>query len=162
MLLTFLTGLPLAVPAHAAVPDSTPRAATALRIPPCNTTLKEQDDVSPTSPVSYLTSFPASSTWGPSDPAGRCYLKRGMSGSAVVVLQYAMKSCYNETALAVDGSFGPATEAALRRTQSKMGITVDGSYGPQTGSHLSWLSQVMPQGSWICRALVDPQYLFYG
>ncbi len=136
-------------------------ARAALPIPACDTTYQEHDDPSPTSPVYYLTSFPANSTWGPRDPSGRCYLKRGMKGAAVTVLQNAMKSCYGESSLSLDGSFGPATQAALRRTQAKLGISADGSYGPQTGSHMQWLTQVMPNGTWACRAFHDPEYLFY-
>lgn len=50
-------------------------------------------------------------------------LKRGSTGSAVKELQKKLK-------VAVDGIFGPATEAALIAWQKKNGLQADGIYGP--------------------------------
>ena len=50
-------------------------------------------------------------------------------GSAVERLQSALK-------LAVDGNFGPETEAAIRRLQERHGLAVDGVAGPETWSVL--------------------------
>ncbi len=50
-------------------------------------------------------------------------------GGAVQRLQSALK-------LAVDGNFGPETEAAVRRLQERHGLTVDGVVGPETWSVL--------------------------
>lgn len=70
-------------------------------------------------------------------PHGRCFLNQGSTGVAVKALQTALNKCYGES-LAVDGSFGPATRAALVRAQKKLGIAQDGSYGPQTASSMKW------------------------
>lgn len=57
-------------------------------------------------------------------------LQQGHSGQAVRSLQVLL----NERAagLAVDGSFGPATEAAVRNFQTVLHLTVDGIVGTQT------------------------------
>ena len=62
-------------------------------------------------------------------------LRRGSKGEDVSVLQTALNQ-YGY-GLAVDGSFGPATQAAVRDYQSKNGLTVDGVVGTQTWGHLS-------------------------
>lgn len=60
-----------------------------------------------------------------------CYMKPGVTGDGVRVLQRALRNCYGEN-ITVDGSFGPATGSALRRVQSRLGIASDGLYGNQT------------------------------
>lgn len=56
-----------------------------------------------------------------------CYYRKGnvMKGDAVEVIQ-SVVNCD------IDGSFGPATDAAVKSFQKANGLTVDGSVGPQT------------------------------
>ena len=64
-------------------------------------------------------------------------LKKGARGNAVKALQALLigygYSCGNS---GVDGSFGAATDVALRRYQKDKKLTVDGSCGPKTWSKL--------------------------
>ena len=55
----------------------------------------------------------------------RNLLKRGDSGEDVKLLQKAL-------GLKADGSFGPATEAAVKNFQGSHGLTIDGLVGPST------------------------------
>lgn len=57
-------------------------------------------------------------------------LKRGRKGEEVKALQAHLVGYGYD--LAVDGSFGSATEAAVKAYQKEQGLTVDGSVGPQT------------------------------
>jgi zinc D-Ala-D-Ala carboxypeptidase len=74
--------------------------------------------------------------------ADACYtwgrtLRRGMSGGDVTKLQIRIAGYPGSGGvLAIDGAFGPGTEAALRRFQSAYGLGVDGIAGPQTYSKL--------------------------
>lgn len=61
-------------------------------------------------------------------------LRRGDSSETVRALQALLKG-YGDS-LDVDGIFGPATEAAVRRYQSKQGLGVDGIVGPESWSAL--------------------------
>ncbi|WP_026455594.1 M15 family metallopeptidase [Saccharomonospora iraqiensis] len=70
--------------------------------------------------------------------ADSCYtwnrtLQRGASGSDVAQLQIRVAGwvSHGET-LAIDGQYGPATEAAVQRFQSGYGLAADGVAGPQT------------------------------
>lgn len=68
-----------------------------------------------------------------------CHLQRGYANAAVWQLQYNITWCYRGRGeavlnIAVDGQFGPKTQAALRRVQEIEKIKVDGVYGPQTRS----------------------------
>ncbi len=80
--------------------------------------------------VNLMTATPASAdgcyTWGRT-------LSRGTSGSDVTQLQIRVAGwvAYGEN-LALDGSFGPATEAAVKRFQSAYGLSADGIAGPNT------------------------------
>jgi peptidoglycan hydrolase-like protein with peptidoglycan-binding domain len=67
----------------------------------------------------------AEPTTGQSRPAATG--SEGSGAGAVRRLQSALR-------LAVDGEFGPATEAAVRRLQARHGLTVDGVVGPATWS----------------------------
>ena len=64
-------------------------------------------------------------------------LKKGARGNAVKALQALLigygYACGNS---GVDGSFGAATDAALRRYQKDKKLTVDGSCGPKTWNKL--------------------------
>ncbi|MGH3729902.1 MAG: D-Ala-D-Ala carboxypeptidase family metallohydrolase [Micromonosporaceae bacterium] len=80
--------------------------------------------------VNVITATPAA--------ADGCYtwsrtLKRGMSGGDVTQLQIRVAGwvSYGEN-LALDGSFGPATENAVKRFQSGYGLAADGIAGPNT------------------------------
>ena len=60
-------------------------------------------------------------------------IKRGDKGNGVKAVQYALKQLgYDIGSSGVDGSFGPATEKAVKRFQSAMGLTSDGKVGPKT------------------------------
>lgn len=59
-------------------------------------------------------------------------LKRGSTGQEVVKLQYILNELLG-CGLIIDGKYGPATEAAVKRYQStRVGLAVDGKYGPAT------------------------------
>ena len=67
-----------------------------------------------------------------------CWMARGSSSAGVSALQKTLIECYDQR-IAVDGSFGPATQQALKNAQAATNrsagrtvITVDGSYGPQS------------------------------
>jgi peptidoglycan hydrolase-like protein with peptidoglycan-binding domain len=74
-------------------------------------------------------------TWQalPADP-NTPLLRRGASGSVVSALQKGLKK-YSTPATdpgAVDGDFGPKTEAAVRAYQQDRGVQADGIVGEQT------------------------------
>jgi zinc D-Ala-D-Ala carboxypeptidase len=78
----------------------------------------------------------------PAARADACYtwartLRRGMSGGDVTRLQIRIAGYPGfGNVLAIDGAFGPATEAALRRFQSAYGLASDGVAGLTTYSKL--------------------------
>ena len=57
-------------------------------------------------------------------------IKKGAKGDNVRLLQKNLN--YFGCGLKEDGSFGPASVAALKAWQTKYGLTVDGSYGPKS------------------------------
>lgn len=61
-------------------------------------------------------------------------LKRGARGATVAALQALLTG--RGHSLTADGSFGPATEAAVKEFQAANGLTVDGSVGRKTWSAL--------------------------
>lgn len=68
-------------------------------------------------------------------------LKKGAKGEQVKALQalligYGYKMQSNGKTYGVDGSFGNATEQAVRAYQKAMGLEIDGSVGPATWSRL--------------------------
>ncbi|MBN2358340.1 MAG: peptidoglycan-binding protein [Deltaproteobacteria bacterium] len=66
--------------------------------------------------------------------AGRQLLRRGDRGAAVRELQRLLNQ--HGAHLAVDGDFGPRTEAAVRGFQRSHGLEVDGIVGPRTANKL--------------------------
>jgi peptidoglycan hydrolase-like protein with peptidoglycan-binding domain len=76
-------------------------------------------------------------TWGalPADP-NTPQLAIGDTGSAVSALQQGLTTYSTEDAAvnpgAIDGEFGPMTEAAVRAYQADRGVGVDGIVGDQT------------------------------
>lgn len=60
-------------------------------------------------------------------------LRHGSTGALVGTLQHNLNAVMH-SGLAVDGDFGPATEAALRAFQAHFGLVVDGEYGPQSAA----------------------------
>ncbi|MGV2620146.1 UNVERIFIED_CONTAM: N-acetylmuramoyl-L-alanine amidase [Halobacillus marinus] len=61
------------------------------------------------------------------------YLSLGDTGEAVRVLQRnLLKLGYSMGGYGADGSFGPATETAVKAFQRDQGLRVDGYYGPNT------------------------------
>jgi zinc D-Ala-D-Ala carboxypeptidase len=78
----------------------------------------------------------------PAAHADACYtwnrtLRRGMSGSDVRQLQIRVAGYPGfGNVLSIDGAFGPATEAAVKRFQSAYGLAADGIAGPQTYAKL--------------------------
>ena len=57
-------------------------------------------------------------------------VRRGANGHPVRTLQHLLRA--RGQSVAVDGIFGPATEAAVRTVQQSGGVAVDGVVGPQT------------------------------
>lgn len=69
--------------------------------------------------------------------AGSTLLLRGSTGEAVRALQARLNRDYPRYShLAVDGDFGPATEAVVREFQKRAGLLVDGVAGPATLARL--------------------------
>ena len=71
-----------------------------------------------------------------SDPSGHSaypgsYIRRGSTGSYVSQVQSQLNATIG-AGLAVDGDFGPKTEAAVKSFQSSRGLSVDGIVGPLT------------------------------
>jgi peptidoglycan hydrolase-like protein with peptidoglycan-binding domain len=59
-------------------------------------------------------------------------VKKGSTGDAVSAIQWQLRNEYGFTKLAVDGKFGPATEAAVKSFQKKYKLTQDGIVGNNT------------------------------
>jgi peptidoglycan hydrolase-like protein with peptidoglycan-binding domain len=60
--------------------------------------------------------------------------RQGDQGHPVPTLQYLLRA--RGHSVAVDGIFGPATDAAVRAFQQSRGLTVDGIVGPNTWTAL--------------------------
>lgn len=68
-------------------------------------------------------------------------LKRGAEGGQVEALQALLIGYgYDCGRTGIDGSFGPATETAVRKYQSRNGLSTDGIVGPSTWGKLLGLS----------------------
>lgn len=69
-----------------------------------------------------------------------CRMYQGVyNNDAVETLQRTLKYCYGES-LTLDGDFGPATKAAVKRAQAYHNISQDGVAGPITLSKLKWVN----------------------
>lgn len=67
------------------------------------------------------------------NPGSQPTLRRGSKGDPVREAQRILNAWYPSLpALAVDGDFGPKTEARVRYMQERAGLTVDGIVGPNT------------------------------
>lgn len=80
-------------------------------------------------PAATTTTAPAQ----PALPTGP--LKPGDTGAQVKLLQSALKTLGDYTG-AIDGDYGPGTQAAVQQFQRFAGLTADGVAGPQTLSAL--------------------------
>lgn len=63
-------------------------------------------------------------------------VQRGSRGPAVSAVQHNLRFAYGFTSLAVDGIFGPQTQAAVQSFQARFHIGVDGIVGPITWNTL--------------------------
>ena len=70
----------------------------------------------------------------PSEAAGPPMLREGSRGPSVAALQADLVVCGFD--LAVDGIFGPQTDAAVRSFQAEEGLDADGIVGPLTRAAL--------------------------
>ncbi|MER7072367.1 phage tail tip lysozyme [Terrabacter sp. NPDC000476] len=106
-----------------------------------------------------LRKYGSGGTGGGSTETSLPVLRSGSSGAAVRTLQYLLRA--SGKSITADGSFGPATDSAVRSYQSAHGLSVDGVVGNNT-----WYSllPVLRQGSTgeavkgLQRELVDAGY----
>ena len=93
-------------------------------------------------------------------------MQQGSNGDAVRAVQSQIHGRGAGAQTAIDGSFGPATNDAVRAFQALLGLTVDGIVGQQTWNHLvnnGYLSAPNPQkaaqdvfSAWEARTLAGP------
>jgi peptidoglycan hydrolase-like protein with peptidoglycan-binding domain len=80
---------------------------------------------------------PSTSSGGSTSSTSSRTLARGSTGTRVRKLQHGMNTVFPAySKLAVDGRFGPATEAVVREFQRRARIEVDGRVGPITTAML--------------------------
>lgn len=65
-----------------------------------------------------------------------CTLRRGATGSAVLILQRSLNNCYN--AGITESGYGFQTQQAVRWVQGTYGLQTDGIFGPVTNLHMKW------------------------
>jgi len=80
-------------------------------------------------PITVTPLGPAATTTASTQSVQLPTLRRGSSGSDVVILQ-------KRLGIGADGKFGPATEAAVRAHQARSGLVADGIVGPKTWASL--------------------------
>lgn len=91
--------------------------------------------------------------------ANRGTIRRGTRGNAVRELQKALADLGHK--VAVDGSFGPRTERAVKRFQRRHGLDVDGIVGKQTWTILYDKQQrpiVAPTAPPAVKEVVEPAF----
>jgi hypothetical protein len=106
-----------------------------------------------------LARYGSGGTGGGTTESSLPVLRSGSSGTAVRTLQYLLRA--SGRSVTADGSFGPATDSAVRSYQSTHGLSVDGVVGDNT-----WFSllPVLRQGAsgeavkGLQRELVDAGY----
>lgn len=106
-----------------------------------------------------LAKYGTGGTGGSTTETSLPVLRSGSSGAAVRTLQYLLRA--SGRSVTADGSFGPATDSAVRSYQSAHGLSVDGVVGDNT-----WFSllPVLRQGDsgeavkGLQRELVDAGY----
>ena len=74
-------------------------------------------------------------------------MQQGSNGDAVRAVQSQIHGRGAGAQIAIDGSFGPATNDAVRAFQALLGLSVDGIVGQQTWNHLvnGYLTAPNPQ-----------------
>lgn len=119
-----------------------------------STTVKK--DVGTSTGKNYSTTVPSgsggsggsgsTSTGRPNVSGISAVLKQGSKGNDVKTLQEALNMILG-TKLAIDGSFGALTLAAVKQFQKKYGLAVDGSVGPKTKAKFKALGY--KEGGWV-------------
>lgn len=123
----------LAVVSASIVATATPGIAAAM--PKCNATQHYLSNP-------YEVIMPSYADGGNVD-AFYCYLSRGdkdypaSNAYGVALLQKAINICYGR-GLVVDGSYGSATEGAVKYVQRYEGLIIDGSFGSATRWSMKW------------------------
>lgn len=98
-------------------------------------------------------------------PCTQHYFQRGSTGQCVRDIQFIISN-NSEFRLAIDGSFGPATQNAVKVFQSRRGLRADGVVGPQTWGQLCSPVGSAPysdpaQGAYYYNAGCGPQFAHY-
>ena len=121
-----------------------PRPATSNPSTP-STPTSPSTPTNPSTPSNPAPSTPANPT--PSNPGNSGNLTQGSKGDDVKALQQALNA--NGANLKVDGSFGPATKAALEAFQRAHGLKADGIAGPKTLTELVNVTNVAKSTSTV-------------
>lgn len=101
------------------------------------------------------TRYPTAAPEARPTPTISAVLRRGSRGAAVVELQTLLAAAGYPTA--IDGVFGPRTEAAVRAFQSRHGLTDDGIAGPRTLTALRGLGDTERPPPLVPPALSDDE-----
>jgi putative peptidoglycan binding protein len=71
----------------------------------------------------------------------------GNPTAAIKTLQRNLNFCYGST-LRIDGKYGAATAAVVKRVQTRHKLVADGVYGPQTRSAMNWREYNTRTNTW--------------